>query len=167
VVARTSLLALVLLGGIAAWSAHASTRVPELPPSSTPDAPASTSAGGNPPDAPPTREAMQFDLAEDPAFHSGFALRPLDRDIFAAMADPHLDRTRLPDLFPQSRERVRLLGSVAEGRFAQVLIDRDRNGTWDEKWDLKPHEVSRVVTSDPGSDTAVRYTLSHGRWQAH
>jgi hypothetical protein len=164
VVGRTPILALVVLGGIVAWTARASQRVPEAVSTATPNTPTSTPAAVS---ALAKASEQHFDIEEDPAFKSGFPLRPLDRDIFAAMRDPNLDRTRLTDLFPGRPERVRLLGSVAERNFAQVLVDRDRDGTWDERWALKPNEVSRVVPNDPSTGGSVRYTLSHGRWQAH
>lgn len=113
-------------------------------------------------------EVMQFDLATDPHFNVGVALRPMDKDIFAAMQDPTLARERMTDVFPDRPYKVRLIGNGPEHKYQVVVIDLDRDGKREERWDLKPGSVTRTVPRDPNApDSPTKYTLAHGRWQLH
>jgi hypothetical protein len=114
-------------------------------------------------------QSQFWQTEEDPNWKIGIPLRDMDRDVFAKLKDPALDRTALIDLFPDRPYHVRVIGSVMEHRFGLVLVDFERDGKWDEKWDLmKPGEVSRHVEHDPSAGgKAVDYTLVHGKWQPH
>ena len=111
---------------------------------------------------------QHFDLKELSGYTTGSAIREMDRDIFAALADPNLQRKALVDLFPSRPYRVKVSGDVDEHRYALVLIDMNRSGKWDERWTLKGDEVFRLLPQDPAAGgEPVQFTLAHGRWQAH
>jgi hypothetical protein len=99
----------------------------------------------------------------------GIPLREMDKDIFAKLKDPALERTALPDLFPDRPYKVQVFGSLAEQRFGLVMVDLTRDGKWDEKWDLmRPGEVVRHVEHEAAANgQPVTYTLVHGKWQPH
>ena len=121
-----------------------------------------------------TPGSQVYDIADDPNFKAGVALRPMDRDIFAALVDPNLDRSHLVDVFPDKPYRVRFLGSVSEHWIGLIQVDLDRDGIIDERWKLGPSEVDRFVLDnsiplDSGLDPDKRGThfkLRRGRWQA-
>ena len=113
-------------------------------------------------------EPQQFDLSEIANSKAGIPLRPMDRDIIEAIQNASFDRARMNDLFPDRPYRVRLVGSLAERRIGLVMIDLNRDGKFDERWDLTRTEISRVVHDDSATAGApVKYTLGHGRWQVH
>jgi hypothetical protein len=93
----------------------------------------------------------------------------MDRDIFAQLMDlQHMERTRMRDVFPDRPYKVVFLGSMAERRVGSVLVDLNRDGKFEERWTIKPEEVSRLVPEDPATGgQPVKYTLSRGRWQVH
>jgi hypothetical protein len=136
--------------------------------SPTPEVPAPPPAQTSVSRAPEPPEAPQFDLTEDPKFTVGVPLRPMDRDIFAEIVNMKLDRTRMRDVFPDRPYRVAFVGSVSERRIGVVLIDLDRDGKFDERWELKKGDVVRNVQQEPAAgETPVKYTLARGRWQVH
>ena len=164
----TLLVAFAVVAGVGILVGRWSRRVPEVEASSAVRPPALTSAVTAGQIAQLAGPPQQFDIKEEPSFHGGVPLRPMDRDIFAVLADEHLERTRLLDLFPDRPYRVRVVGSVAERRFGALNIDLDRDGKLDERWMLKGNEVVRDVPEDPtGGGQPVHYTLAHGRWQPH
>ena len=159
----TLLVAFALVGGVGIGVGRWSRHVPEVEAKTS--SPALSSAAASSAASP---AVQHFDLAEDPSFQAGVPLRPMDKDIFAALADARLERTRLLDLFPDRPYKARIVGSVAERRFGGVLVDMDRDGKWDERWTLKGNEVIRLVPDDPtGGGTEIKYSLAHGRWQVH
>jgi hypothetical protein len=133
-------------------------------PSASPATQHSASAAPQPEAEPP----QHFDLTEDPRSHAGIALRPMDRDIFALINGLNLERNQMKDVFPERPYRVAFIGSLAEKRIGLVMIDLDRDGTFEERWELKRGEVDRTVPKDPAAGgNPVKYTLAHGRWQVH
>jgi len=155
----------VLVGGLAVVSlVKLSPRAPEEPvatprPRDPNAAPASDSGA----------PGRRWDTEEIPTWKVGVPMRPMDRDIVAALVAGHVDRSRVIDLFPERAYQVRLAGSAETGAFPYLLVDLNRDGTWDERWDLtKPGEIRRTVTHDPDAyGREVTYTLAHGRWQPH
>jgi len=111
----------------------------------------------------------KWDTEENPAWKVGVSLRPMDHDIIAALQSGHVERSQVTDLFPDKPYQVRLAGSPATQQFRFVLIDLNRDGKWDERWDLgEPGQIKREVMHDPdalGHDTM--YTLNQGKWQPH
>jgi len=93
----------------------------------------------------------------------------MDHDIIAALQSGTVERTSVPDVFPDRPYRVRLAGSPVTQVFAYVLVDLNRDDKWDERWDLtKPGAIERTVEHDPnGEGQKVMYTLVKGRWQPH
>lgn len=130
-----------------------------------PAPPGSSSAG-----APaPSVWVPKWDTEEIPSWKVGVPMRPMDRDIVAVILSGHVERTSMLDLFPDRPYQVRLAGSAALNQFRFVLIDLNRDGKWDEKWDLgEAGQIHRQVMHDPDSaGQEVNYTLAHGRWQPH
>jgi hypothetical protein len=126
----------------------------------------SRAASTTEPSASATPEVQEFDLREDPQFKAGTSLRPMDRDILGLITSLRLERSQMRDVFPDRPYRVTFVGSIAEHRIGLVMIDFNRDGTFEERWDVKRSEVIRTVLQDPAAGAAaVRYTLAHGRWQ--
>jgi hypothetical protein len=133
-------------------------------PRETPPAPAAPPSASSAFDT----EPQHFDLHEIPGSKAGIPLRAMDRDIIEEIQNAKFDRARMNDLFPDRPYRVRLVGSIAERRIGLVLIDTNRDGKFDERWDLTRTEISRVIHDDAAANGApVKYTLGHGRWQVH
>ena len=171
---ETIVVALVIVGGLGVWIGRCSRSVNSVEakaaepqsdwtPARSSASSSSSSTGKSEQERP---DAATFDTMEIPEFKAGIALRPMDRDIFAQLANAHLDRQSLLDVFPDRPYKVRIIGSVAERRFSLVLIDMNRDGKIDERWELKGSDVIRTVPQDPNAgDAEVRYALAHGRWQ--
>jgi hypothetical protein len=120
----------------------------------------------------PSSSAWQppkWSTEEDPRWKVGVPLRPMDRDIIAALQSGHIERAAEMDLFPDKPYQVRLAGNPEKQQFRFVLVDLNRDGKWDEKWDLgEPGQIKRNVEHDPNAiGQAVMYTLVNGRWQPH
>ncbi len=95
-------------------------------------------------------------------------IRPMDRDIFDKITTLKLERTQMRDVFPDRPYRVAFLGSLVERRIGRVHVDLDRDGKFDERWELTKGGVVRIVQADPAAGGAtVTYSLAHGRWQPH
>lgn len=134
--------------------------------SSTPDTAALPAASQSA--AAPEPERLKFDLAEVPNYSSGVPLRPMDHDIFDKLVSLKLERTQMKDVFPDRPYRVVFVGSLAQHQISQVMVDLDRDGKVDERWDIKKGDLVRNVPKDPDAQgQAVKYTLTHGRWQPH
>jgi hypothetical protein len=143
------------------------------------DSPPTSSARWRPADpsspaatAGPSSSAWQppkWSTEEDPRWKVGVPMRPMDRDIIAALQSGHIERTAELDLFPDKPYQVRLSGNPTMQQFRFVLVDLNRDGKWDEKWDLgEPGQIKRSVPHDPdGAGHDVMYTLVNGRWQPH
>jgi hypothetical protein len=159
--------------GIGRWSSGGSSPATQAPPGVTTSTSASAPGMGWPAGSPssPMGEAeppQVFDTVEDPNWKAGVPMRDMDRDIFAKFKDPALERSALLDMFPDRPYKVRVMGSASEHRFGLVMIDLNRDGKWDERWDLRAGQVTRAVEHDEGaSGQRVTYTLTHGKWQPH
>jgi hypothetical protein len=179
--------AFVIVGGLGVAIGRSSKTEPEPTAAASPS-PSSYSSSSSPSPAPVpsaqlARQAPQapwsspdaglqssyWQTTEDPNWRVGLPQRDMDKDIFAKLKDPALERTALPDLFPDRPYKVQVFGSITEHRFGILMIDLKRDGTWDEKWDLmKPGEVARHVEHDESAGgQPVTYTLVHGKWQPH
>ena len=89
----------------------------------------------------------------------------MDADIFDALAHRPLSRTDLFDLFPDRPYHVRLVGDTLRHRVRAVLIDLERDGTWEERWDLDDTTVTRRVLQRPaGPGAGTPFALRSGRW---
>jgi hypothetical protein len=131
---------------------------------------AATSVGRGDAGAVPVEAAAPlWDTEERPGFTAGVAMRPMDREIIAAARSGNIDRRAMLDLFPDRPYRVRLAGSAELQQYRFVLIDLDRDGTWDERWDLgQPGQIRRELTPHgEAGPQAITFTIAHGRWQAH
>lgn len=115
-----------------------------------------------------TAQPFVFDLTENPHSHAGIQLREMDRDIFNVLTTGNFERQRMNDYFPDKPYRVRMVGSASEKRVGAVLIDLDRDGKFDERWELKPGQVNRMVFRDEAAGSQpVMFTLAHARWMPH
>jgi hypothetical protein len=112
--------------------------------------------------------AQVFDTIDTNVAHGGVTLRDMDRDIFAEITAATLERERMKDVFPERPYRVQLIGSLTERRIGFVLVDLDRDGKNEEKWEIRSGEVNRTVFNDPATNgQPTKYNLRHGRWQVH
>jgi hypothetical protein len=113
--------------------------------------------------------APLWDTDELPGFTTGVAMRPVDRDVFAALRGAAFPREAMVDVFPRRPYRVRFGGSAVGHAVRLVLLDLDRDGRWDERWDLgQPGQVvRRVLPAGHEGGEGVDFTLTHGRWQPH
>jgi len=118
-------------------------------------------------DAGPSRP--HWNTEENPNWHAGVSLRPMDRDIIAALESGTVARKDMTDVFPDRPYKVRFAGSATTETFAYVLIDMNRDDKWDEKWDLtEPGSIKRTVFHDPDAlGEQIMFTLVQGRWQPH
>ena len=161
---RALLVVIALPVGALLWLTMRS-RAPREPVDLRPaDSSAGAAASGSSGPMPP-----KWDTEETPTWRVGVPLRPMDRDIIAVLLSGHVARTAMPDIFPDRPYQVRLAGNPDEGQFQYVLIDMNRDGKWDERWDLsQPGQIRRQVPHDPDAlNREVNYTLTHGRWQPH
>ncbi len=111
-----------------------------------------------------------YNLKTDPRLR-GIPLRQMDREIFAAIASGQLDQSHLQDVFPSKPYRVRMIGSMATHWISVVLVDTNRDGLWDERWDMKTDEVERIAFRHPtatelgGEESDPKFALRQGTWQ--
>jgi hypothetical protein len=115
---------------------------------------------------PMTAPGQTFDYRPRPQVNPGGVLvRPMDADIFGAIEKGNLTRAQLLDLFPDRPYHVKLVADGGDRRVNFVLIDLQRAGHWDERWEIKPDGVFRHTAS--GSPTDVMFTLRVGHWIPH
>jgi hypothetical protein len=118
------------------------------------------------PSTPPPKahKAQIYDVEPDPRMTIGVPLRPMDRDIFDAIAKDDFRREQLPDLFPDRPYRVHLTKDFIENRIIVLLIDLDRDGRYDERWQLQPEGVTRYITPATNGPESLPFRLRKGRW---
>ena len=112
-----------------------------------------------------------YPVKADPRM-TGIPLRPMDREIFAALASGQLEPVHLDDVFPSKPYRVSMIGSMKPRKWISVvLVDLTRDGKWDERWDLTQTDVVRTVFKKPRTDavgadeTDYKFSLRQGTWQ--
>jgi hypothetical protein len=116
--------------------------------------------------------AQIYNTKPDPRLH-GVGLRPMDLDIFGFIGSGQLERDRMLDVFPDKPYRVRMIGSLPDHWVSVVLVDLNRDGKWDERWDLKPDDVDRTIfrrareTELAGEPADQRFALRRGLWQGY
>jgi len=115
---------------------------------------------------------QQYPVKRDGHLQGG-ALRPMDEEIFAAIASGQLEQAHLDDVFPSKPYRVRMVGSMAPRKWISVVfIDLQRDGKFEERWDLTTDDVVRVVFRKPRGDNFAaddadpKFSLRRGTWQA-
>jgi hypothetical protein len=103
---------------------------------------------------------------------TGIQLRPMDQEIFAAIASGQLEAAHLDDVFPSKPYRVKMIGSMVPRKWISVvLVDLTRDGKWDERWDLSQTDVVRAIFKKPRTDelgvddTDPKFSLRTGTWQ--
>jgi hypothetical protein len=91
----------------------------------------------------------------------------MDNDIFARIEKGDFKREELRDVFPGRPYHVQFMGSSEENWISVVLVDLDRDGKWDERWEMKPEGVTRRVINkeeeEEGPETTP-FALRPGRW---
>ena len=77
-------------------------------------------------------------------------------------------------LFPSKPYRVKTIGSMKPRKWTSVvLVDLERNGTWDERWDLTSDDVVRTNFKKPRTEdddvsaapSDAKLSLRQGTWQ--
>jgi len=130
---------------------------------STPAAPVARPRPGV---SPPVAHPPQI-YQTTPGPHPGLGqpLRTLDIDTFDRIARADYQRQEMLDLFPGRPYHVKLVGSFTDRWIDAVMVDVERDGHFDERWDLKPDGVFRRVIG-PGQefDAATPFMLRNGLW---
>jgi hypothetical protein len=110
-------------------------------------------------------EPEKFPSDPDPRKLPGLPLRPVDRQVFALLAKGgELTREQLMDAFPTATYKVKLVYSGVEHKIRVIAIDHDRDGKFDEGWQLSPGKVNRRALKEVKPGEATFYTLSYGLW---
>jgi hypothetical protein len=118
--------------------------------------------------AAPEQKPQAYDYKPHPNLKpGGVPLRPMDNDIFAAIERGRLTRAQLLDLFPDRPYHVKLVADSAEHWVNTVVIDLDRNGRWDERWELKKEGVFRHTHGGPDDSDQIMFTMFGGFWIPH
>lgn len=113
-------------------------------------------------------DPARFDFRPNPMVKSGALLRPMDSEIFEVLEKGELRREDLLEVFPNKPYRVRFVVSGGERRVISVLIDLNRDGVWDERWDIKAAgAMERWELVNGSSKDAQLFTLWGGRWLPH
>jgi hypothetical protein len=113
-----------------------------------------------------TPQKQFYAYKPDPNVHAGLPLRPMDEEILEAINNESFEEKDMLDLFPQKPYRVRLVGSKKEHWIMGAMIDLERDGKWDESWEMKPDMLVRRLTEDSGrpkSEAAI-FQLRPGHW---
>ena len=116
--------------------------------------------------APPVAHPPQtFQTTPGPHPGLGTALRTLDIDTFDRIARADYQRQEMLDLFPGRPYHVKLAGSFTARLITTVMVDVERDGRFDERWDLTKDGVFRRVIG-PGQefDAATPFMLRNGLW---
>jgi hypothetical protein len=100
-------------------------------------------------------------------------LRPMDRDILARVDEP-LATPQVKDAFVGRPYRVELHQDTGHGRPNRVKIDLNRDGKWDEKWNVdadadagggKPRRVKREVSPADDETYTQEWRLEGDSWR--
>ncbi len=150
------------LAGLAGGIALCLSRAGRGPKSGETNAPASTQASAQANAAPPVL-ATGATGATDAV---GTALRPMDREILAALAKA-APGAKLKDALRGKPYKVDLYRDDGSATVNRLKIDLDRDGTWDEKWDVEgvppAAKVKRMTAKGPEAwEDAFR--LDGERW---
>jgi hypothetical protein len=119
--------------------------------------------------ASPTEKAAPgqvYDYLPSGRSKTGVPLRPMDNEIFEAIARNHFTVERVLDLFPDRPYHVKLVANLATQRASGVLIDLDRDQKWDERWELRTDGCTRYVLTPQKSNESPKFTLHEGHWIA-
>jgi hypothetical protein len=139
------------LAMIVAWP-----RGPSTPKQSTPAPGTATST------APRVRQSYNY--APVQGLKAGMPLRPMDFDILQKIEEGTYKREDMPDLFPNRPYQVRLVGSPVEHWIYTVMIDLERDGKWDERWEMKKDRVVRYTIGGGEDQDNVPWALRPGHW---
>lgn len=110
--------------------------------------------------------AQTFDYIPSGKIKGGIPLRPMDTDIFEAIMRNHLTLERVLDLFPDRPYHVKLIADLQSQRVLGALIDLERDGRWDEKWEMRTDGCTRVLLTAQNSNESPSFSLVTGRWVA-
>jgi hypothetical protein len=106
-----------------------------------------------------------YDYRPDNLHQAGFALRPMDYDIFEVLEKSEYGREDMLDLFPTQPYHVQMFGSFQDHWIRAIRIDLERDGTWDEHWELGQRTVKRTQVR-PGA-LPIPSELRPGHWLPH
>jgi hypothetical protein len=115
-------------------------------------------------DKPPP--AQTFNYVPSGRSKAGIPLRPMDTDIFEAITKNHLTLERAMDLFPDRPYHVKLVADLQSQRVLGALIDLDRDGRWDERWQMRTDGCTRTPLSTKNGDGSRSFNLVDGHWVA-
>jgi len=96
----------------------------------------------------------------------------MDRDVLAKVGEP-LGSDAVKDAFPGRPYRVELHQDAGHARPNRVKIDLDRNGKWDEKWNVEadadggvhPRRVKREVAPADDESYTQAWRLEGDAWK--
>lgn len=95
------------------------------------------------------------------------ALRPMDADILARLAQP-MSGDKVKDAFPGRSYKVNLYKEGPGARPDRLKIDLDRDDKWDEKWSIEQKDgqevIKRQVAPADDENYTEEYRLNAGAW---
>src|SRR5581483_599307 len=97
-------------------------------------------------------EQQTFDYIPSGKIKGGFPLRPMDTEIFETILRNHLTLDRVLDLFPDKPYHVKLVADLQTQRVIGVMIDLERDGRWDERWEMRTNGCTRHLLSTKNSN---------------
>jgi hypothetical protein len=108
---------------------------------------------------------QSYDLEEHVGGQTfGPKVRPIDREIFDFIAKGQAKPGMSDDVFPKKPYRVKTLRIGQNGLVVKVWVDLNRNGKWDERWDLTADQVDRHIDTDDGENYDTDLRLRNGHW---
>ena len=114
----------------------------------------------------PPASGQKFDYVPTGNIKGGISLRPMDTEIFQAIERNHLTLDRVLDLFPDKTYKVKLIADLQSQRVIGVMIDLDRDGRWDERWEMRTDGCTRHLLTAKNSNESPSFALVQGRWIA-
>ena len=110
--------------------------------------------------------AQTYDYVPSGKIKGGIPLRPMDTEIFQAIERNHFTLERVLDLFPDKPYHVKLVADLQTQRVVGVMVDLERDGRWDERWEMRTDGCTRHVLKSPNSNESPSFALVQGRWIA-
>jgi hypothetical protein len=112
-----------------------------------------------------TDRGRQYYAYKGTRSQAGHPLRDMDIEILEVINQGSWTERDIPDLFPAKPYRVHFQSRAPGEKWVDVvLIDTDRDGKWDERWELREEELERRIINRSDPSVGIPYSLRHGCW---